>query len=424
MTMPTDGQCVAATRRKSLQTIMRIAAATGGTVLLATAMPAAAQDVTLKPLVDARLRYETVDQDGLPRDADAVTMRIRSGVEADAGAWSALVEAQGNLAIVPHYFDGLSSDTSRPLVADPENIALYRAQLRYAQGGLAVTAGRQRIVLDDERFVGASNFRQNGQTFDAVRVEWSPTAELKADVSYAWSDRTIYGIDGTGNRQGSVPGDNVFANLSYATPVGKLTGFAYLVDQDLLAEQAFRLSSQTYGVRLAGAHPFSPSTKLSYQASFARQSDWHRNPNDYAANYYLIDAALDVAALKVAGGYEVLGADRGATLASFQTPLSSLFKFQGWADKFTATPPDGVRDLYGTLGYGLKSGTALGTVTFQATYHRFDSDRLVRRYGDELDLLASARLGRTTFSVRAADYWANQFATDTKKLWLQADWAL
>lgn len=419
-----DGEGAATKRGLPLPITVRAAAIVGGILLLGTAAPAAAQDVTLKPLVDTRLRYETVDQDGLQRGSDAVTARVRAGVEADAGPWSALVEAQGVLAIVPQYFDGLNSKTNRPLVADPQNIALYRGQIRYAQGGFAVTAGRQRIVLDDERFVGPANFRQSAQSFDAVRVEWSPIAKLKADVSYAWSDRTIYGIDGTGNRQGAVPGNNVLANLSYVTPIGKLTGFAYLIDQDLLAEQGFRLSSQTYGARLAGAYPFSHAVKLSYQASFARQSDWHRNPNNYAASYYLIDANLDIAALKVEGGYEVLGADHGATLGSFQTPLASLFKFQGWADKFTATPPDGVRDLSGTLGYGLKSGTALGTITVQGTYHHFDSDRQVRHYGDELDLLASAKLGKTTVSARAADYWADGFATDTRKVWLEADWAL
>ena len=65
------------------------------------AAPAAAQTVTLKPIVDARLRWEQVDQDGLPRTSDAVTARIRTGVAATSGRWSALAEAQGNLAIVP-----------------------------------------------------------------------------------------------------------------------------------------------------------------------------------------------------------------------------------------------------------------------------------------------------------------------------------
>ena len=54
-------------------------------LILASALaasPAMAQDIILKPLIEARLRYENVDQAGLPRDAEAATIRVRSGVQA------------------------------------------------------------------------------------------------------------------------------------------------------------------------------------------------------------------------------------------------------------------------------------------------------------------------------------------------------
>ncbi len=139
--------------------------------LAAVAGPACAQNIALKPLLDGRLRYETVDQDGLAEDANALTLRLRAGLSGTTGPWSALVEGQGTTAIVDHYFDGLNGAATRPLVADPVNIALFRAQLQYKTKPLTVTLGRQRIALDDERFVGPAGFRQNGQTFDAVRAE-------------------------------------------------------------------------------------------------------------------------------------------------------------------------------------------------------------------------------------------------------------
>src|SRR3546814_6489324 len=71
--------------------------------------------------------------------------------------------------------------------------------------------------------------------------------------------------------QQAVSGDNVFANVAYKTPVGTLTGFAYLVDQDETVVLA--KSSQTYGARFAGAHPLTKAVKLSYAASYARQSE-------------------------------------------------------------------------------------------------------------------------------------------------------
>ena len=396
--------------------------------VLAAAGPACALSIQLKPLADLRVRYENVDQDGLPKDADALTVRLRGGVQASDGPWSALVEGEGTLATVDHYDDGLHGASNRPLVADPQDIGLYRAQIRYKAKDFTVTAGRQRIVLDDERFVGAVNFRDNGQTFDAVRVEASPIKGLKADVSYVWSVRTIWGIDGNAARQQAVSGNSVLANLSYATPIGTLTGFAYLIDEDEFAVQKFALSSQTYGVRFAGAHTFSKAVKFGYQASYATQSDWHRNPNDYRADYYLIDGTLDVVLLKLNAGYEVLGAahghEGGIALTSFQTPLATGFKFQGWADKFLTTPPNGVRDLYGSAGLGWKQVGPAKAVMVQAYYHRFTSDRLGQHYGNEWDALASAKLGKTTVSVRYADYRADRLFTDTRKIWLQLDWAL
>lgn len=382
-----------------------------------------AQDVTLKPLGEARLRYEQVDQDGLAADADALTLRLRAGVEAKAGRWSALVEGQGTLAVVDDYFDGLHGAATRPLVADSQNIALARAQLRYASPTFAITAGRQRIALDDERFVGAVPFRQNGQSFDAVRAEITPAKGVKADLVYAWSVRTIWGIDGAGARQQAVSGDNVFANVSVATPVGKITAFTYLVDQREAAMQGFRMSSQSYGARLDGSQPLGKA-KIAYQLSYARQSDWHRNPNDYAADYFLADAAIDFGSPRIGVGYEILGADDGTALTSFQTPLATGFKFQGWADKFLVTPPDGVRDLYANIGWGWKAIGPLKAVTLQAVYHDYRSDRAPRSYGDEIDLLASAKLGKCTASARYANYDADGFGADTDKFWLQLDWML
>ncbi|MGV7123054.1 MULTISPECIES: alginate export family protein [unclassified Sphingopyxis] len=394
---------------------------------LAPAGVAHAQHVTLKPLGEARLRYEQVDQDGIAADADAVTLRLRAGVEAKAGRWSALVEGQGNLAVVDGYFDGLHGAATRPLVADPQNIALARVQLRYAAPSFAITAGRQRIALDDERFVGAVPFRQNGQSFDAVRAEITPIKGLKADLAYAWNVRTIWGIDGAGARQQAVSGDNVFANVGVATPIGKAAAFAYLIDQDEAAMQGFRMSNQSYGVRLDGSQPLGKA-KIAYQLSYARQSDWHRNPNDYAADYWLADVAVDLGGPRVGAGYEILGAGSGrngeTALTSFQTPLATGFKFQGWADKFLTTPPDGVRDLYASAGWSWKAVGPLKAVTLQAAYHDYRSDRASRSYGDEIDLLASAKLGKVTASARYAHYETDGFATDTDKFWLQLDWML
>ena len=76
--------------------------------LLASASPAFAEEITLKPLVDARLRYESVDQVPFAADASAVTARVRAGIEAKTGVFAFLIEAEGTLAIVEDYNSGVN----------------------------------------------------------------------------------------------------------------------------------------------------------------------------------------------------------------------------------------------------------------------------------------------------------------------------
>jgi hypothetical protein len=391
---------------------------------LCSATPAFADEFSLKPLVDVRLRYEGVDQVGVADDAQAVTMRVRSGVVAKKGPFSFLVEAEGTLAIVEDYNSGLNGKTTFPTVADPENIELNRAQVQFT--GLSktvVTLGRQRINLDDQRFVGSVGWRQNEQTFDAVRIEYSGIKNVKADVTYSWSNRTIWGIDGFGVRSQAISGDNVFANLSYKHKYGTFTGFAYLVDQDEAVVQSFRLSSKTLGARAAGAVPLSKTLKLNYAISYARQSDYNNNPNNYSADYLLGELGFETKGFKLLGGYEQLSADSGLALTSFQTPLATLHKFNGWADKFLTTPANGLQDGYGTLSYTKPKVGPFDTIGLTASYHDYRSDRLSQHYGTEINLQFAAKMKKYNFILKYADYNANAFATDTKKLWASVEWA-
>ncbi len=390
--------------------------------------PALADVVTLKPIVEARLRYENVDQAGIAKTADALTLRMRAGVEAKKEGLAFLAEAEGTLAILEDHNSGLNGRAAYPIVADPQNIELNRLQLQFT--GIpktVVTVGRQRINLDDQRFVGSVGWRQNEQTFDAARVEWAGVKGLKADVTYAWSTRSIWGVDGFGARQQSVSGDNLFVNLAYKSKNFGLTGFAYLVDQDEAAVQAFRLSSQTFGLRANAKVPLRQA-KLEFVGSYARQSDYRRNPNDYSADYWLGEAAFELAGLRLTGGYEVLRADNGGALTSFQTPLATLHKFNGTADKFLITPANGLRDLYVGLSAAFPKAKALPGLNAAISWHRFESDRLGLDYGHEWDAQLGWKIGKkvvflakTAFYDRkgAADFGGD---ADTEKLWLQLDY--
>lgn len=383
---------------------------------------ASAQEV--RPIADARLRFEHVDQQGIDETASALTFRLRAGAEARWSDWTVLAEAEATARLAGEYDDGLHGKTGRPTIADPENIELNRLQLQYRGiSNTLVTVGRQRINLDDQRFVGAVGWRQNEQTFDAVRIEHGKQNGLRIDLGYSWSVRTIWGVDGRGARQQAIGGNNVFATVSHPTPIGTLSGFAFLVDQDEAAVQSFRLSSQTYGLRLAGSHDLAPGAKLGYALSHAVQTDFHRNPHNYRSEYWLADLGLELGQARLGIGHERLGADEGVPFTSFQTPLATLHKFQGWADRFLVTPPDGIRDWYGSAGYGWKQLAGFDTVQATLVHHRFDSDRRGISYGKEWDALVSAKKGRWTGTAKFARYRANDFATHSRKFWLQLEWA-
>nr|WP_283938281.1 alginate export family protein [Sphingomonas brevis] len=373
----------------------------------------------VKPLLDARIRFENVDQPNL--DADALTFRLRAGAEAAYGHFSLLAEAEGTAALVDNYnafpFALPGEEQWRPdhsVIADPMNIELNRLQLQYKADKTIATLGRQRINLDDQRWVGSVGWRQNEQTFDAIRGEAS-VGPVAADLTYAIKQRTIFGTDG-GPRT-ALDGHFIFAGLS--SKLGPVQGklFAYLLDYD---EDFFLAnSSQTYGLTLSTIVPIAAKTKVSLRASYARQSDYAENPFDYAADYWSFDAGTTLAGFGLAGGWEKLGSDQGRGL---QTPMATLHKFNGWADLFLTTPPTGLEDAYVSLSRKFEKVKALPGLNATVAFHQFDSDVGNIEYGSEWDASLGFKLGRVGVLAKFADYGAKDFGIDTRKIWLQAEW--
>jgi hypothetical protein len=94
------------------------------------AVPAAAQSAgqespdPVTPYADIRYRLELVDQEGLPDDAAASTLRIRAGVKtAEWQGFSALVEGEAIAAIgARNYNDTVNGKVTYPVVADPTDL--------------------------------------------------------------------------------------------------------------------------------------------------------------------------------------------------------------------------------------------------------------------------------------------------------------
>lgn len=381
-------------------------------------------DLTIDPIVEGRLRWEHVDQNDVNKDADAVTMRLRAGAEFKLDHLSLLVEGEGTLAIDNGYnafpFANPASSqyrAARSVVPDGENIELNRIQFSYKVNGNGVTVGRQRINLDDQRWVGSVGWRQNEQTFDAVRGE-AKFGPVALDATYSWSQRTIFGED-AGPRQAY---DGNFWFVGAGTKLGpvNIKGFAYLLDYNDPLQIAS--SSKTYGVRATTALPLNKALKLDLAASYAKQQDWKTTAKDYNAEYIAGEAGLTYKGLRVAGGYELLGADNGFSL---QTPQATLHKFNGWADVFLTTPAAGLQDAYGSAGYTFGDLGALKGINATVIYHQFDSDVGDVEYGTEWDAQLGFKLQQFAILAKYANYNAVSFPAtgDVEKFWLELSFA-
>lgn len=385
----------------------------------------------LKPIIDVRVRHEQVEQDPLVEDAEASTLRLRLGFETDK-AWntSFLVDGEFVWPFAGDYRadNAVATNTLYPVVADPESYELNRMQLTNTSlPGTSITLGRQRILLDDQRFVGNVGWRQNEQTFDALRVVNKPIAPLTIDVTYLNRVNRVFGHR---SPQGTYEGTGYLGNLAYQTPVGKITGFAYALDFDPIAPPKLpaamnpvRSSTQTYGARFAGERPWG-ATKLSYAASYATQKDYGDNPLAFDLDYYSVELTGTFKQFSAALGQEVLD---GNGTVGFATPLATLHKFNGWADKFSVTPPNGIDDRYASVSYAQKGLGWVQTVSAVVAYHSYESERAALDLGNEINIQVQAKWKRVVGTLKYADYDATPAAAtaayqDTMKYWVMIDY--
>jgi hypothetical protein len=374
--------------------------------------------VTGVPNVETRARYEHVEQDSVLDAADAYTVRARLGyTTARWNSLSLLTEFEGTFAFgAEAYNSGTNGNTARAVIADPKGTELNQLVLTY--GGVPHTIlklGRQRIALDNQRFVGNSGWRQNEVTFDAVSIvnKSLPGSTL----TYAFLARTNTTAYADYQLQGHV------INVDYAL-AGWLTtvAYGYLLDFDTdpaptaLSRQ---FDTRTFGLRGTGARNVAEPVNLVYVVEFARQNGWKDAPSFVAASYWLGEFGASAAGITGKLGYECLEGDGSY---GFQAPLGTLHAFQGWADQFLTTPRTGIRDAYLRVDADVPSGIKLSGFA-----HDFRPDSGGGRYGDEFDLQA----GKTIvdgFSVllKYADYRASDHAVaaaaDTRKIWAQAEY--
>ncbi len=143
-------------------------------------------DLSLRP------RYEIVQQPG-KKQARAFTLRTLLGYETGSYEHLRVLLQLINVAgLVNDYNSLLNHKTQYPVIPDAAATNVNQAYLSYS--GLPATtvrAGRQIIVLNNGRFVGNVDFRQNMQTFDAVSLANHGLRHLALYAAYSWRIKDI-----------------------------------------------------------------------------------------------------------------------------------------------------------------------------------------------------------------------------------------
>lgn len=380
------------------------------------ASPARAEEA-VTAYADIRYRLELVDQDRLPKNATASTLRVRAGLK--TSEWkglSALVEGEAIVAVGAERFnDTINSRTQFPVVADPEAVLLNQIYLRWKPNSrIDLAGGRQAVGFDNQRWVGTVGWRQNDQTLDAAHVTVRPIKTASAEYLYAWRVNRVFGPDSS---QGIWRDTGIHAARAGATikSFGTLSVYGYW----LYIPTAPQLSSRTLGLRLAGEHLLGSKVKLLYAAEYARQGDHGNNPMSFGHDYWLIEPGIVSGALTVKVGYERL---EGDGVSALQTPLATLHAFNGWADKFLTTPPNGLRDTYVDAGYKFPALGPIKGAAFRIAYHDFHATRLGSNYGNEWGAIATLPVRKNiSLLAKLARYHAKTFATDTTKAWFSIE---
>lgn len=390
------------------------------------------------PNLDVRLRYEHVKIDGplaapMTEDsADALTVRTRLGYT--SGKWN---EIDGQLEFEmlnvlgsADYNSFANGEVTYPVIADAKTEELNQGWVRWS--GLPKTQikyGRQRILLDNQRFVGNVGWRQTEMTYDAALL--TTTLIPKTTFNYAYLSNVnsfrFFDYDPgpalAASDELDLKGHLINASVAALDKKLVLTAYGYLLDFDEIPPGApfARLFSdtQTVGLRASGAVPID-TLSLSYALEYADQQDYEDAPSTVDAKYTLVEAALAKGKLKGTIGWEVLEGDADY---SFQTPLATAHAFQGWADQFLITPLNGLERTYASVS------ATVAKVSMTAVYHEFKANEGSMDYGSEIDLLVSYPvIDSLVLYAKYANYSADEFPVvgtapfDTEKTWVYAEY--
>lgn len=392
--MPTTG---------SFRRVLSLGLALG--LSLVIARPAAAQEHDLH--FESRLRGASVDT--VNTDGRATSLLLRFALQSH---WS---ETFSTLAEIDHVATGWRDEHSdgvrfndRPLIPDVPGTEVNQAALGLTFSQAEVLLGRQRIELDNQRFVGSNGYWQNDQTFDALSANYELFSASRLFYAYIANANRIFGDDADGEPRsdgyysgGGDPEESGFW--------GDHEHNSHLVNAHFNEWDFSDLGFYYYHIDNRDAEPDS-NRSLGMRYSFERRVaglQWRseiegalqkrmRVEGAPTNTYARIELALALHSLEVALQRERLGASGGV---GFVTPLASAHDFQGWADKAFAI------DRVGMVDRAIEASWRKSPLKIDARYHFFESAAGDIDWGREFDLDLILKIDRRQrVQLRYANY--------------------
>ncbi len=336
-------------------------------------------------IVDLRARYESVEQGGFASDADALTNRLRAvsrprrskarrfspRVSSSTISWRTTTARRTASRSIP-------SSRTPPTFAVINRLALINKSLERT----TLTFGRQRIVHDDQRFVGNVGWRQNEQTFDGLRAQWA-NPKIKTDLTYAAQVNRVFGPE---SPQGKWEGDVVLANFGYTLPVGHAD-----VVRLLPRHRQSRFGVEQYGRLEARGLEAARQTDRHVCARYSATSRGRREPRRRRRRLRARRRRAQVREVRRGAGAR---AARRRWRRGVLDAARDAARVSRLGRKFLATPAAGIEDAYVRFTYPLGKRGRFTNVAATAVFHDYEADFGSAHFGEELNLQLVARTER------------------------------
>lgn len=367
-----------------------------------------------------RPRYNRIDEERKPELTDAMTARVVAGWKSAPfhGLRMAVELMYSDRVGTKRFNDNPRQASPYPLLPDPRYAGVNQAWIDWSGELANIRIGRQKLRLDNERFVSDNDFRQVPQVFTGVAVRGRTGAEVEWRAGHFTRVRGSLGVENN-------------LKLSFLqgewnpAPGQALLGYLLWHDQPQNSTQTGLANSshQVAGVRWHGsvASNLEGKGRWLYHVEAARQRAHAGGDSAIRADYLRIGGGWSG---QLAGGewtlrldHEVKGSNSGRY--GLQTPLTDLYAYNGWALQFVTTPRDGLRDSWVTVR------KPLGAVELFGEYHRFRADNGGASLGRELDVGLTWRLpgwwgDDARLIAQSARY--RQPGNGVSKLWVALDW--